>query len=49
LIEFALNHLPFERSENEDHKGKSAAEIFSKRDKIGFIELLGFQRFKKAA
>jgi hypothetical protein len=49
LIEFALNHLPFERSEKESHKGKSAAEIFSKRDNIGFIELLGFQRFRKAA
>jgi hypothetical protein len=49
LIEFALNHVPFQRCANEEFKGKSAAEIFSKKENIDFLSLLGFQRFRKVA
>lgn len=49
LIKFALNHVPLMRSANEQMKGKSTAEVFTKVDHIDFISLLGFQRFRRAA
>ncbi len=49
LIQFALNHLPFERSTHEKLVGHSPAEVFTQTDHIDFLSLLDLQRFKKAA
>ena len=49
LIQFALNHLPFERSIHEKLVGHSPAEVFTQTDHIDFLSLLDLQRFKKAA
>jgi hypothetical protein len=49
FIQFMLNHLPFQRSANEAHKGKSAAEIFIGKDLPEWTELLNLKRFKRAA
>lgn len=49
LIQFALNHLPFERSIHKKLVGHSPAEVFTQTDHIDFLSLLDLQRFKKAA
>jgi hypothetical protein len=49
FIQFMLNHLPFKRSANQEHKGKSAAEIFTGKDLPQWTELLNLTRFKRAA
>jgi hypothetical protein len=47
FIQFMLNHLPFKRSANPEHKGKSAAEIFTGKDIPEWTELLNLKRFKR--
>lgn len=49
FIQFMLNHLPFQRSANPKHKGKSPAEIFTGKELPEWTELLGLKRFKRAA
>ena len=49
FIQFMLNHLPFQRSANPNHKGKSPAEIFTGNELPEWTELLGLKRFKRAA
>jgi hypothetical protein len=49
FIQFMLNHLPFKRSANPDHKGKSAAEIFTGKGLPEWTELLNLTRFKRVA
>ena len=49
FIQFMLNHLPFKRSANPEHKGKSAAEIFTGKELPEWTELLNLTRFKRAA
>lgn len=49
LIQFALNHLPIQRSAHKNIAGRSPAEVFSKKDNIDFLPLLAFQRFRKVA
>ncbi len=49
FIQFMLNHLPFQRSVNPNHKGKSPAEIFTGKELPEWTELLGLKRFKRAA
>ena len=47
FIQFMLNHLPFKRSANPEHKGKSATEIFTGKDLPEWTELLNLKRFKR--
>jgi len=47
FIQFMLNHLPFKRAVNPEHKGKSAAEIFTGKDLPEWTELLNLKRFKR--
>lgn len=49
LLRFFLNHRRFMRSEIPDRKGKSPAEILTGKEHPHWLELLGFERFKKAA
>ncbi|MED7789586.1 transposase [Francisella sp. 19X1-34] len=49
LIKFALNHLPRRRAANQKLKGKSAAEVFTDKDNIDFMALLGLHQFKRVA
>jgi hypothetical protein len=47
LIRFYLNHKPFLRAANSDNKGKTPAEILTGKTLRNWIELLGFQSFKR--
>ena len=49
LIRFYLNHKPFLRAANSDNKGKTPAEILTGKTLKNWIELLGFQSFKRNA
>ena len=49
LLQFYLNHTPFERSAKATRVKKSPAEILSRKPHDHWLEILGFQRFKKAA
>ena len=49
LIQFMLNHIPFQRTANPLHKGKCAAELFVKHEVFDWMTLLGLTKFKRAA
>jgi len=49
LLRFYLNHTPFQRSAREERKGKTPTEILTGKSHSHWLEMLGFQRFKKAA
>ncbi len=49
LIQFGLNHRPFQRSERQTLKGKTPAQVMSGRDHPHWLEMLGFKRFQLAA
>jgi hypothetical protein len=49
LLRFYLNHTPFQRSAKEERKGKTPTEILTGKPHEHWLEMLGFQRFKKAA
>jgi hypothetical protein len=49
ILQFFLNHRRFMRSENEDRKGKSPAEIMENKTHEHWLEMLGFKLFKPAA
>jgi len=49
LLRFFLNHRRFLRSEHPQRVGKSPAEILTGKDHPHWLELLGFERFKKCA
>lgn len=49
LLQFYLNHHRFERSEREGREGKSPRELLSGQEHGHWLELLGYQRFRKAA
>ncbi|MDP6039748.1 MAG: hypothetical protein QGG64_14450 [Candidatus Latescibacteria bacterium] len=49
LLRFFLNHRRFQRSERPERVGKSPAEILSGKEHPHWLNLLGFQPFKKAA
>lgn len=49
LLQFYLNHTPFERSAKTERKKKSPAEIVNGQPHAHWLEMLGYQRFKKAA
>ena len=49
LLRFFLNHRTFMRSECSDRVGKSPAELLTGEKQPHWLELLGFERFKKSA
>ncbi len=49
LLRFFLNHKPIIRSARKTREGKTPAEILSGKPHLHWLELLGFQRFKRAA
>jgi len=49
LLRFYLNHTPFQRSGREARKGKTPAEILAGKSHVHWLEMLGYQRFRKAA
>ncbi len=49
LLRFYLNHTPFQRSRREARKGKTPAEILTGKSHGHWLEMLGYQRFRKAA
>ena len=49
LLRFYLNHTPFLRSEKEERGGKTPAQILNGKAHPHWLEMLGYQRFKRAA
>jgi hypothetical protein len=49
LLKFYLNHTPFMRSENPLRAGKSPTELMTNKPHDHWLELLGFNRFQRAA
>jgi hypothetical protein len=49
LLQFYLNHHRFERSDRQERVGKSPAELLSGREHSHWLEMLGYQRFRRAA
>ena len=49
LLRFFLNHRRFLRSEHPQRVGQSPAEVLTGKDHPHWLELLGFERFKKCA
>ena len=49
LLRFFLNHRRFPRSQRPERVGKSPAEILTGKEHPHWLELLGFERFKKSA
>jgi len=47
LLQFFLNHTPFMRSERQERRGKSPAELLLGRPHSHWLEMLGFSRFRK--
>jgi hypothetical protein len=48
LLQFFLNHRRFQRSEHAERVGKSPAELLTGQSHPHWLELLGYQRFKRA-
>jgi hypothetical protein len=49
LLQFYLNHTPFERSAKAQRRHKSPAEILNGKPHKNWLEMLGYCRFKKAS
>jgi len=49
LLRFFLNHRRFLRSEHEERQGKSPAELLTGQEQEHWLEMLGYQRFRRAA
>lgn len=49
LLRFYLNHHRFLRSEHGEREGKSPAELLSGREHGHWLEMLGYQMFRRAA
>jgi hypothetical protein len=49
LLRFFLNHRRFQRSKHREREGKSPAELLSGRKHGHWLEMLGYQRFCRAA
>jgi hypothetical protein len=49
LLQFFLNHRRFLRSEHPERVGKSPAELLTGQEHGHWLELLGYQRFRRAA
>jgi hypothetical protein len=49
LLRFFLNHRRMQRSEHEERVGKSPAELLSGQEHEHWLEMLGYQPFRRAA
>jgi hypothetical protein len=49
LLRFFLNHRRFIRSQRPERVGKSPAELLTGKEHPHWLDLLGFERFKKSA
>ncbi len=49
LLRFYLKHSKFLRSEKEERRGKTPAEILYGKEHPPWLEMLGYQTFKQAA
>jgi hypothetical protein len=49
LLQFYLNHRRYLRSEQPERVGKSPAELLSGQEHSHWLEMLGYQRFRRAA
>jgi hypothetical protein len=49
LLRFFLNHRRLPRSEHDERVGKSPAELLSGQEHAHWLELLGYQPFRRAA
>jgi hypothetical protein len=49
LLRFFLNHRRLQRSAHEERVGKSAAEVLSGAEHRHWLEMLGYQRVRRAA
>jgi hypothetical protein len=47
LLKFYLNHSVFTGSSRKDRKGKTTREILSRNKHSHWLELLGYERFKR--
>ncbi len=49
LLRFFLNHRTFMRSEHPERAGKSPAELLTGEPHLHWLELLGFDLFRRSA
>ena len=49
LLRFFLNHRIIEESERPDRQGKTPRQRLTGQDLVHWLELLGYQRFQRAA
>ena len=49
LLQFYLNHNPIQRSHRHERVNKTPAQLMSGKDHPHWLEMLGYQRFHKAA
>jgi hypothetical protein len=49
LLRFYLNHRRFLRSEHSEREGKSPAELLSGQEHSHWLEMLGYQMFRRSA
>ena len=49
LLQFYLNHNPFQRSARPERINKSPAEILTGKTPPHWLEIVSYQQFKKAA
>jgi len=47
LLQFFLNHRRFLRSEHEQRVGKSPAELLTGQTHPHWLQMLGYQRFRR--
>jgi hypothetical protein len=48
LLRFFLNHRPFLRSHKPERRGKTPTQLLTAQDHPHWLEMLGFQRFRRA-
>jgi hypothetical protein len=48
LLRFFLNHRPYLRSAKPERRGKTPAQLLTGQDHPHWLEMLGFQRFRRA-
>jgi hypothetical protein len=49
LLRFFLNHRPYLRSAKPEHRGKTPAQLLTGQAHPHWLEMLGFQRFRRMA
>jgi hypothetical protein len=48
LLRFFLNHRPYLHSAKPERRGKTPAQLLTGQDHPHWLEMLGFQRFRRA-